>query len=181
MRCDNGQNGQQVACCGCCCHLPQVASWQPDLSICSSTVSIRSCDRYLTFFGDQLTPLGRQRQLPPREAQLIIPAPCCFHRVMCRSVYFRSCADTRRQLIAGNTCQGIQAAAAAAGVVVAGAAAAAGVGCCNCHCRCLSFALAKQDLSPANDTTRRSPGCQVRCPVWLLDCFVIFISASSKS
>lgn len=109
---------------------------------------------------------SRQRQLPPREAQLIIPAPCCFHRVMCMSVYFRSCADTRRQLIAANTCQGIQAAAAAAAGVVA---AAAGVGCCNCHCRCLSFALANQDLSPANDTTWRglarpaSSGCQLDC------------------
>lgn len=39
--------------------------------------------------------LGRRQLPPPREAQLIIPAPCSFHRAMTgsMSVYLRSCAD----------------------------------------------------------------------------------------
>lgn len=153
----------QFASCGSC---QLAAFWQPDLSICSSTVSIRSCDRYLTFFGDQLTPTAAasKRGTAHNSCALLLSQSYVLERVLqilCRY-------DTRRQLIAANTCQGIQAAAAAAGV-----------GCCNCHCRCLSFALANQDLSPANDTTwrglaRRSPGCQPRLAASLTVCYLHF-------
>lgn len=156
-----------------------------------AAVSIRSCDRYLTFFGDQLTlHAARGGSCSGGTTH----NSCALY--LSQSYALRSCADMDSGIMpqtewgmpaqAGsssrNGFQGTPTASqvscwccSAAAGVVAGAEAAAGVGCCNCHCRCLSFALANQDLSPAH-TTRRGAAFTWLLSGWrcLLDCYLHF-------